>query len=81
MKVTIYRMVANIVEIPDEVIALSDAIQYGFPEDNFPDVCFTHLEAMGWLPGLETGVEVKSERDAVPMDSRFLPKGEGEANG
>mgnify|MGYP000854588445 FL=1 len=74
MKVTIYRMIANIVEVPDEVIALSDAIKDGFPEDNFTDVCFTHLEAMGALPAIENGVELASEREAVPMDPRFAPK-------
>ena len=74
MKVTIYRMVANIVEIPDEVIALADAMEDGFPQDNFSDVCFTHLEAMGELPPIETGTELASERGAVPMDSRFALK-------
>ena len=76
MKVAIYRMVANIVDVPDEVIALSDAILDGFPQDNFTDTCFTHLEAVGTLPGLDSGTELPSQREAVPMDSHFLPKGE-----
>ena len=76
MKVAIYRMVANIVDVPDEVIALSDAILDGFPQDNFTDVCFAHLEATGNLPGVEYGVELHSGREAVPMDSHFLPKSE-----
>ena len=74
MKVTIYRTIADIVEVPDEVVMLADAIEDGFPQDNFSDVCFTHLEAMGELPPIETGVEVPSSREAVPMDSRFALK-------
>ena len=76
MKVAIYRTVASIMDVPDEVIALSDAILDGFPQDNFTDVCFAHLEATGNLPGVEYGTELPSQREAVPMDSRFLPKGE-----
>ena len=76
MKVTIYRTVAAIVDVPDEVLALADAIVDGFPQDNFTDTCFTHLEATGNLPGVEYGVELHSGREAVPMDSHFLPKGE-----
>ena len=76
MKVAIYRMVANIVDVPDEVIALSDAIVDGFPQDNFTDVCFAHLEATGGLSDLGGNAELPSQREAVPMDSHFLPKGE-----
>lgn len=64
MKVTIYRIFADIVEIDDPVVqAAIDS--FGFDSTGLTEAVFSHLEAMHAIPA-GVGLELPEERDASP---------------